>query len=737
MSQKKNKKLKATPRVKAQASSVKVSAKKSNGLFGALKGPKITDGSLNESQSVLFKKIFWISAALLFVLMSVMSRNYGISGDEFDMNEYGKESLKFYSSFGSDTSSFAMAVDRDKAFKYYGVFFDAIAAVVNKVSPMGEYNTRHLLNSWTGWISMLLCGLIVGRIAGWRAALIALWALFLTPRFLGHSMNNPKDIPFAMSFVIATWGFVRLMDEMPKPSKATIALIIGGIGISIGTRIGGLMLFGFLGLFMGLHWLGNRKDGVKIGDYIKWGLILGAGGYVLGLLFWPYGILDPINRPLEVLERVSNLPISIRELFEGQHMPSDALPGNYIPKYLMISNPIVILVGFALFITLIWASLRRYDNLKLFILFFGFFFPIGYLLYKGSNVYGGWRHVLFTYPYLLMMSAIGWETLIRLTANKQVMQKVVMGLLIVGFLPVMAWTVKSHPNQYTYFNEFVGGVTGAHGEYETDYYYNGMRESTEWLIDSLNLGPNDTLTVATNLGYHVTHYFRNYPKVRVLYSHYYERNKKPWDYGIFGIKTVDQSEMKRGNYPPKGTVHTTNYDKAIFAVVIKRPSYKDLEAMEAMKRNDIGAAIGATEEYLLADPTNADMISQQCDLYMRLNLFDSALAIAQNGRKYFPTHTGLQFNIGVIQTQLNDHVAAISTFKTLLKDRENLYAGHYYLAYNYLLTGQYALGVESANTSLGYNPNFKGAYAVAAECYRKMYQPERAKQYEDAAAQLK
>jgi hypothetical protein len=41
--------------------------------------------------------------------------------------------------------------------------------------------------------------------------------------------------------------------------------------------------------------------------------------------------------------------------------------------------------------------------------------------------------------------------------------------------------VRLHPYQSSYFNEFVGGVAGAEGRYETDYWISSYREAMLWI----------------------------------------------------------------------------------------------------------------------------------------------------------------------------------------------------------------------------------------------------------------
>ena len=53
----------------------------------------------------------------------------------------------------------------------------------------------------------------------------------------------------------------------------------------------------------------------------------------------------------------------------------------------------------------------------------------------------------------------------------------VIAVLVIGlFLPVK-WVVANHPNQIVYFNEFTGGIDGAYGHYETDYYMNSIKQA--------------------------------------------------------------------------------------------------------------------------------------------------------------------------------------------------------------------------------------------------------------------
>jgi hypothetical protein len=49
---------------------------------------------------------------------------------------------------------------------------------------------------------------------------------------------------------------------------------------------------------------------------------------------------------------------------------------------------------------------KEMNNYWLFVLYFVTIFPVLYIIYKESNVYGGWRHTLFIVPSFSGLAAI-------------------------------------------------------------------------------------------------------------------------------------------------------------------------------------------------------------------------------------------------------------------------------------------------------------------------------------------
>jgi tetratricopeptide (TPR) repeat protein len=587
-----------------------------------------------------FHAAFTLSAVLIFFIMTFVATDFGVTGDEPDMNEYGKAVLNYYTSFGKDTTVFNMPkqYNRDGVAQYYGGLFDLIAATVNKFSPLSEYDTRHVLNAWVGFLAMLFTGLIAARLGGWRMGLIALWLIFLSPRFFGHSMNNPKDIPFATASVFAVWALYLLLDKMPKVSWKNIVLVGLGIAAAINVRVGGLLLIGYLGLFMLVEaWhieggIGNIFSGKNIKNYLIIGFAVALLGYFGGSLLWPFGLQNPISNPMKAMEVMGNFKVNIRQLFDGQQVFSSELPGSYLPHYIYITTPIVFLLGFALSIGLFWLVRKKFNVRRVALVVFSAIFPIAYIIYSDANVYHEFRHVQFAFPSLIIMAALGYESLLRYF-QKPVSQYIVGGAIALLCLLPAKFMVANHPYQYLYYNEFAGGLQGAHGNFVTDYWMQSMKEASEWLIKYAQpTEPGKKIIIGTTAPVHVKLYLKDYEdRFEVRYVRIYQRHENEWDYGLFYADYISPQLLKNKNaWPLDQSVYVVKTSEVPIGVVVKRPDRSDLLGNEALAANDFPKALEHFEKAVQQYP-NDDMITMNMGL-VYLNMGKVAEAMQYLGR---------------------------------------------------------------------------------------------------------
>src|SRR5215471_9193828 len=188
------------------------------------------------------KEAPWDSLSLAVVIVATALvlatfRDYGVTWDEDAHNWYGNFVLGYYLSFFGDKTALHW---RD--LYNYGAVFDTMAAALNRISPIGVYETRHLLNGFVGVLGLIGCWKLARAVAGARAGFIAALLLILTPNYYGQMFNNPKDIPFAAGVVWATYYMVRIIPTLPRPPPLLVAKQGVVIGASMGVRIGGLLL---------------------------------------------------------------------------------------------------------------------------------------------------------------------------------------------------------------------------------------------------------------------------------------------------------------------------------------------------------------------------------------------------------------------------------------------------------------------------------------------------------------
>lgn len=558
------------------------------------------------NSKINFRIATLVSLAVMLVVMLWVSKDFGITGDEVTQNTYGQKVFDYYKTFGKDESCLQPFGRMTNVF-YYGGFYDMMCVAINKISPMEEFNTRHLIDALMGFFIIFFAVKLTRFLKGWEAAFLVSWFLFLSPRFFGESMNNPKDVPFALGMLMGVYYTLRFLDEFPKPSKKYMIYLALSICFAISIRVGGILLIPFLGVAIALkYFFSLRKNYSLTSKEIKMlaiqSFVICVAGYFLGLVFWPYGLQSPISNPLKALGEMSQFSTSIGMLFADNRIMSDAVPWYYIPQWLAISTPIIILAGMVaspyLFVS------KEYKFPELSFVFFAALFPLIYVIYKKSPLYDGWRHLFFIYPPLVILSALTFISIIGKVGNKYG-KYAIASIIFIGLALPAKWSIANHPNEIVYFNEFEGGIDGAYGHYETDYYMNSLKQASYKLAKMKDLfNTKDTIVIATNAIEPVMQYFKNInPKIVCVYIRYYQRYEKNWDYAIIYTRFLDKDLLLNGYFPPANTIATIKADNTpLCAIVAKDPENTAVKANEFLKANNFDSAIVYFQQQLKKDP---------------------------------------------------------------------------------------------------------------------------------------
>lgn len=588
-----------------------------------------------------WKRIFYILAFTGFILLPLLSLDAGISGDEEVHYLHAQKVMAYYKSFGKDT---AVLETPGSHLAYYGQSFDNFTTLLINLFDIEDiYRFRHICNALIGWLAILIAGSLAVFLSGYRAGAITLLILYFSPRFIGHAFNNLKDIPFAFGYILALYFLFRVIEGLPKPRFRYILLLILGIAMAISIRIGGAVLIFYLLFFSGLYLLSyflKERTLVTlpvISRSFLVAILISAGGYLMGLLFWPYALENPVRNPATAFRVMASFPTTIRQIFEGEYIWSDHLPWYYIMKYMLITIPTLAWLGLILFLVFMKGILKARRWIFIFFLLISLIFPLLFVMYKGSNLYGGWRHFLFVYPPLVILSGLGYNYLLRKYSTWIVGFVASLCILMMSFHP-LRFMIQNHPYQYLYYNEWIGGLQGAYGKYETDYYFHSMREGSEWLIQYLdNREDNGKVTVAAN--FPVSWFFRECESVeRVSFMKHYERGNVNWDYAVIGNSYIHPFQLRNTIWPPGNTLHAIEADGIPVCAILVRPSKDDLKGSLLLEEGEYALAVQTLKKSVAVDPDNESAHLNLALAYIKEGKRDSARNVIETVTTMYPNY---------------------------------------------------------------------------------------------------
>lgn len=413
------------------------------------------------------------ASALLFLLLAVLvAATFGHYGNGFDaevQDVYGRQIVAWYASFFHDRSALGYL-----DLYYYGGLFDMLAALANHVSPWPHWATRHLLEAVFGLIGMAGSWRLARRLGGPLAGFAALACLALMPSYYGMMFINPKDIPFAALMIWAVYHATRLAEEFPAPGWRRIAWFGALAGLALGVRIGGVLLFFYLGV-AALAAPGNRlRLALRLAPVlpIAWAVML---------LFWPWAQVSPIDHPIEALRHFSAMNGNIGTLYFGRMVGKTYHPALYLPVYMAVKLPDLVLALLAGGFAFAAARLRHGLPYRLLPLLLAGLFPLLYTVATNPMLYDAERHFLFTLPPLAVLAGLAAG---RFAEHRWRTGFAAASILLAGWQ--VAQMAQLHPYEYAFFNDLVGGTRNAAGLFETEYWGASLAEATgdlsRWIV---------------------------------------------------------------------------------------------------------------------------------------------------------------------------------------------------------------------------------------------------------------
>ena len=720
---------------------------------------QITSGIASFSRNPPINRLLFLIVALLSLfILPLISYNAGISGDE---EKHHAQAIKVYNYFASNGKDTSALTDEKYKLNYYGQSFDLFAfGIIKKFHIEKIYEARHVMNGIIGATAILCSGLLARLLLGNIAGIFTMFLLFFSPGYLGHAMNNPLDIPFAFGYIFTLLQLVRFLKRLPVINYWIALLIALGIAFTISIRVGGLLLIPYIFMFSGLymlfthmpwkifskHWINLAAKGLLVLSGIS------VISFFLSIQPWPYALQNPLKNPFEALKMMENISVALRVMFEGKIFWSDNLPAIYIPQNILLTIPLMVMAGFAASFLLI----RKYRNtFWIFFLFFVVVFPVVYIIYKESNVYGAWRHLLFIYPPMVVMAGMGMQSIYGIPKNKFLRYGLLL-IFILAMVKPVAHIVRNYPNQYIYFNEITGGVKKAYKKYETDYYMVSLKPATEWVKENIlknaTADPGHPIRIISNAPADImNYYFREYKeKVILPYTRYYDRGMYDWDYAIFFCNYIDPYQISHNIWPPKNTIYSVNLDGVKICAVVKRVNKDDFigselfnNAIRSQNRNEMDESIRLMENSLKFDNYNEIIYLNLAQAYILKQEFETARKKLNELLSFYPNYDkainliGYTYmNEGEIEHNSVKVDRAISLFNEVMRINYKFSGAYYNLGLAYLIKGDDENAFRYFQKTIDNNPSSREAYFMMANIIEKRGDPVQARKIREYASRL-
>ena len=117
---------------------------------------------------------------------------------------------------------------------------------------------------------------------------------------------------------------------------------------------------------------------------------------------------------------------------------------------------------------------------------FATLFPLVYVVIVRPILYDADRHFVYVVPPLVCLCAL---VLARGLEWARSRSRMVWAASLLAIAVYCIWQisvmVRLHPDEYVYFNQTIGGLRGASGKFETDYWGNSYREAVKGLVERL------------------------------------------------------------------------------------------------------------------------------------------------------------------------------------------------------------------------------------------------------------
>ncbi len=340
------------------------------------------------------------------------------------------------------------------------------------------------------WLGLIALYLLVKRLTDSRLfSLLAVGALWLSPRFFAESTYNNKDV-VALACVLISMYFGYMFYEAKEKDILFSVLFGASSAFCTNVRITGIVLFGLIGL----------AYIIKVTFFDKWsGKYLLKGVIAIAFFAISFYLLTPamwhghvasfikyVTVESASFSRWDNYLLAAGEIFKPSIRP---IPWWYVTAFMFVTVPPLVTILFLIGAVTVTAGLflkredkEKTDNIFVFSIFLFLVSILIFSIVSHTNLYNGWRQLYSLYASVIITGVYGVKCLYdRLIVSKNARPiKAVFGFAIaIQMAGCLLFICINHPHEYAYFNIFAG--KNVEEKWDGDYWGVGTREVFEEL----------------------------------------------------------------------------------------------------------------------------------------------------------------------------------------------------------------------------------------------------------------
>lgn len=422
----------------------------------------------------LFLALYYLYAGLTF-------NDFGITWDELDVYSTGKLMYEHLFARGApDNPALVFKTGGQEIKAVYNYLYSTTLYILN---PRQTFAGYHLLNMLFGSLAFIAAyAMLFKKYKNGWLALIGPIFLVCMPRFFGDLPANPKDATFAVMYLVVI-GAIYVFSEI-KNTYARIFVFAVLCGVLQSMRVVGMAIYVVMGAYDTYRFVAEQSGRLSIKKLLIFWIeeaaylatIFGLASLIT-LISWPYASSSFFKHFRDIMRTSRDYPWHGSTLTHGTYMQSNRLPWHYLPTWIIATTPLFIQ---ALFVGGVFSAFKKnFRNPVYFLVIFALILNFSIYYISHPTIYDGLRHFMFTLPLFAMVAAVFFIEILR--KSKKMIK---IGTSIVVFLSIFGVFlsyIQLHPYEYVYFNEAVGGLSGAVGKYETDYWGASFREANLWL----------------------------------------------------------------------------------------------------------------------------------------------------------------------------------------------------------------------------------------------------------------